>query len=164
MSKRPLLRYRLCGELGTETFTETLDTLFLRCFPTVTGELAAGLSADAQPNTQNDDWENGLRVTDTADAAIAAEWAAGNSSEAERLLLAIAHLRLRGGEAAERAVGIPQGMRRWLVSFDGKEPTKVSGKIEVWAEGEQAAIAAASEAARTAVLSSGTAQKQGEAG
>ncbi len=149
-TQRTLLRYRLSAELGTDRISGTEETLFLRCFPTVAGILAAGLSSEAQQNSQNDDWDNGIQSTGAADAALAADHAGGDHLEEERLLLAIAHMRLAAEEQAKAPVGVPDDMRRWRVIVHAEEPTTLTGTMEVWAQSEKAAVGAAAEAARAA--------------
>ena len=146
------LRYRLSTELGSESFEIPGEILFLRCFPTSTGESAAGLASEAQPSTIEDDWSNGNQMTGAADAAAALAHAKGDEAEAERVLLAIAHMRLAKGGREDVPVGIPGDMRRWRVTtLPGVEKAEEGGRImEVWAQTQVAATGAAAEALRAA--------------
>ena len=158
--ERTLLRYRLSGELGSDSFESTDEITFLRCFATAAGELAAGLGANAQPNSLEDDWCNGHQMTTPADAAGALAHAEHDETEAERVLLAIAHLRLAASENEQSPVGVPADMRRWRVTT---RPERGPGRsIELWAQSRMAATGAAAEALRAETAENAEAVPVGE--
>ena len=148
--KSKLLRYRLSNELGSESFEIPGDILFLRCFATASGDSAAGLGSEPQPSTIKDDWRNGKQMTAAAAAAAALAHANGDEVEAERVLLAIAHLRLATGGREDVPVGIPDDMRRWRVTTPPGVGNERGRSIEVWAQSRVAATGAAAEALRGA--------------
>ena len=114
--------------------------------------MRAGLSADSQPNSQNDNWMNGEAVTDEADAALAERAAQGDNEALEDILLAIAHQRLERRVTRDAVVFVPSRMNHWTVESD-------RGQSVVTAASDLAAIVATADKVREAISNTGKAAR-----